>query len=106
MSFTFTHQPAIPEHCGMQFSTSGLQGGDSGHGGYAVLTISQPDGGTDLIVQTEITSTQHDITETTQVNVSVGGDWEIIGLVSAIVNTANAIMNDADMQKIYAAGQF
>jgi hypothetical protein len=64
-----------PEEVSLRFETTGFCGGDSGHGGAATLTIGQ-EGGDFWIEGT---------TGGRTITVCVGGDWEICGLVRALV---------------------
>ena len=64
--------PEIPEHVEMYFDTTGFQGGDTGHGGSATLTIKWEGG------DHEIEVGENSITLTAR------GDWEIEGLVCAL----------------------
>lgn len=73
----------IPEQASITFETNGTQGGDSGHGGYAVLTIHQEGG--DFAVKVDGEEIPDAMIQPEKVEIRVGGDWEITGMVSALI---------------------
>jgi hypothetical protein len=73
----------IPEHISLEFSSTGLQGGDAGHGGNATLEINW-EGGSYIVNNEEIWNGG-------QIILTALGDWEIDGMVRAFITMGDLL---------------
>jgi hypothetical protein len=71
----------MPEHIELEYMTNGMQGGDSGHGGYTTLKIRPPS--TCAIVT--IGKKQIEISQGETIEITVRGDWESSGFACAFI---------------------
>jgi hypothetical protein len=78
-----------PEHISLRFITSGPQGGDSGHGAEAELTIAVESGEYELAIKRDERTRQ--LSEATFM---ARGDWEVNSLEESIVRLALAIIRE------------
>jgi hypothetical protein len=77
-------RPAIPEHIGIDYETTGSMGGDAGHGAYTKLRFYADCGATNVLIQDQTGKILFDgngVNSTCPViiEISVGGDWESAG---------------------------
>jgi hypothetical protein len=77
--FVVTAEAHTCEQCSITFATNGLQGGDSGHGGWGLLKIHMGE------LEQRITLTKNGV------EIVCSGDWEIEGVISAIVRIGKAL---------------
>jgi len=69
----------LPEHIDIRFGTNGLQGGDAGHGGYAILEITWGAGSFEIIH-----GDGHLVFKAL-------GDWELEGMIEAIIKLGDTL---------------
>lgn len=88
MNKTFEHATCMPEHAEIRMTSTGPQGGDSGHGGWTKLTLNFRGGDAAIRVRDR---DGHALLDTDkldeppgQIEIMVRGDWEMIGLELAL----------------------
>jgi hypothetical protein len=94
--FQYSYTAPIPEKPSLEFYTTGLKGGDSGHGGEACLYLAMQ-GGSRLHV-----TFNDDTVEVDSVAISAFGDWELSGLAVALMQLGAALHARIDMQQALA----
>ena len=106
--FSYEFIAPIPEQANLHFETNGSQGGDSGHGGFAALTLSMPNGGNGLYVTVD-QSNRSAITESgprwmaydevDRVSIIVRGDFELEGLALSFLELGTELLARRDVMK-------
>ena len=81
----------MPEHCDIHFITTGAMGGDAGHGGNSSITISQDSGTYQINVDQGATELYVNDDCNSTVTFTVMGDWELQGLVSALIRLGDKL---------------
>ena len=71
----------MPEHIELEYTTNGLQGGDSGHGGYTTLKIGSIPFSCDIKINGE----KQEFNDLETIEITVRGDWESSGFASAFI---------------------
>ena len=79
MNFCVTARAHTCEQCSITFATSGLQGGDTGNGGWGLLKIDMGE------LEQRITHIKNGV------EIVCTGDWEIEGLISALVRMGKVL---------------
>ena len=77
----------------VEFVSTGIKGGDAGHGGYATLKITLSSSDSDLRVHnkdTGLDETSH-LGSGDTISLTVYGDWELGGLEDAIIAIGEAL---------------
>lgn len=90
---TVGHLPEIPEQLSVIVGTNGQQGGDSGHGGNAVIEFKADSGMNHVRILNKNGDTlfSGDMSfDDISVQIIVQGDWEIAGLMSAIIEVGKS----------------
>jgi len=72
----------MAEHIELEYMTNGMQGGDSGHGGYTTLKIRPPSTCATVSINGE---RQIELDSDKTIEITVRGDWESIGFASAFI---------------------
>lgn len=83
-AFEVTITPDIPEHVVIEFMTSDLCGGDSGHGAWATLTFTV-EGGAHQARIVPTNDEAYDTDDPLYIRIVAFGDWEITGLAEGLV---------------------
>ena len=71
----------MPEHIELEYITNGLQGGDSGHGGYTTLKI----GSIPFCCDIKINGEKQEFNDLETIEITVRGDWESTGFAAAFI---------------------
>jgi hypothetical protein len=92
----FAEQPEYPS---VEYYQSGFKGGDAGHGGEAYVSFTFEGG--DYAVSLETESGELDLINQMQrvekVTIHGFGDWEQIGIATALIKLGKAMLSDADL---------
>lgn len=95
-AFRLQTDPAIPEHPEITFETNGFQGGDSGNGGFAQLSLSLG-GSLGFEVSTFRDPTMGDEGGIYGVTIRTTGDWETDGFVQALLSLGRQLAEREDV---------
>ena len=79
---TVTLTPFMPEQMAVRFETTGRQGGDAGHGGWAKLSFIENDSHCWYSTHAEILG---DEDELRGVSLTTKGDWELTGMAAVLI---------------------
>ena len=71
----------MAEHIELEYMTNGMQGGDSGHGGYTTLKIGSIPFSCDIKINGE----KQEFNDLETIEITVRGDWESSGFASAFI---------------------
>lgn len=96
--FDYRYLSPMAEQPDVQFSSTGLRGGDAGHGGHAILFFNMYGGyGFDVRFKDE-NGNDREI-NTQRVSVAVSGDWELSGMAIAFLELGRALLARDDVLK-------
>ncbi|MDD2462497.1 MAG: hypothetical protein PHI97_00705 [Desulfobulbus sp.] len=85
--FNDTFFPELPEQCKVSFTSTGLMGGDSGHGANASLVFSE--NGSNMNIQVDLyfqNGNQESFSDLKEISITTFGDWEVEGLAKALID--------------------
>lgn len=91
---TFTYTIAGPNILSVTVGTTGLMGGDSGHGGRTYLKL-EDHGGTDLQIRDSDASNFED---TSSVEICLGGDAELDSTISLLEYAVKVLKSQVDRE--------
>lgn len=81
----------MPEHCDIQFNTTGTMGGDAGHGGNSSIRISQEGGASQINIDKNDVELFTNDDNGIDITFTVSGDWEMYGLVAALIRLGDKL---------------
>jgi hypothetical protein len=100
--FSCNLQSHMPEHCIVEFNSNGTQGGDSGHGGYAMLEFRENGGHTNMEICVDLENGQQvHLEDLSKVNITVRGDWELEWLAIALMDLGRKMLQRDDIINDY-----
>ncbi len=107
MTKPFKHSTCMPEHAEVRMTSTGLQGGDAGHGGWTKLVFKFEAGSAAVRVTDRdhrcLVDTDDDGTLAGTVEIIVRGDWEMTGLGLALRRLGLHLLRaemDAEMERL------
>jgi hypothetical protein len=90
----------IPEALSLRFTTNGVQGGDAGHGGYAHFVLWQDGGESSVVIGNGYECNEYENCDFSfkgnAIDFRVEGDWEIGGMIRALINMGSALSKRYD----------
>lgn len=92
--FNINVERSIPDHVSLFFDTNGHQGGDGGHGGFALLGLSTTSPSIKVV---GIENGKRKEIMTDMVSVKVSGDWEITGFALGLLELGLQLLNNDDV---------
>ena len=95
--FEYRYTAKIPEQTDISFSSTGSQGGDSGHGGQARLTFSMENGGVGFGVRFHTDNEATHLEEVRKIEISVMGDMELEGMATALIELGRSLLARDDV---------
>jgi len=89
--YKLDYYPDMPEQVRMELETTGLMGGDAGHGGWTNVRFSC-DSETIIVEVEDRFGNKHRADDLRAVSVRVEGDWETTGMLEALAKVGLQVM--------------
>ena len=93
----FRFDPTFPEQPILEFLSTGSCGGDAGHGGFSVLTLSAKSGNGFLVSVTDANGETAQVDDASKIMISIAGDWELEGFALALLELGRHLIARDDV---------